>query len=246
MIKVSIHFGLFFLILLIGSCSKENTSDCVKSTGDVVKEDRLFNSFNNLIVQDNINIILVQDLPGKVLIEAGENLLSKITVTPLGNALLIKNENKCNWVRRYDVPINVYVGVNQVKLIDLFGYGSISNGETIETDTLRINILNYGSADISIKSTYVGFLVDNKGSFTLKGTVNRLAGTSYSNAFVDIKGTNVKWVYMNSKSLLDTQVYCDSLIQATIRGDGNIVCFGNPPLIDYRNEGGEGILEFFP
>ena len=241
--KITVLFCLG-IIFLYNSCSKEKTFDCLKSTGKITKQDRYFDNFSIIVVEDNINVILLQSTPGKITIEAGENLLYKIKCDQDGNTITIRNKNTCNWVRSYDKPMNVYVGVNQVKEIIQKGYGTIKEGEYIKTDTLGISNLTYGSTDLSIDANFIGFVADQYSTFKLRGKSNSMAGSSALNAQVDTEGMKTRWVVFSSNSILDAKIYCDSLIQAEIQGSGNILCNGHPGLVEYKHPSGSGNLLF--
>jgi hypothetical protein len=230
------------IAVLAVACSKEKTFDCIKSTGDITKETRYFENFSYLEVEDNINVILVQSLPGQVIIEAGENLLPKIKCEQEGTLLRVKNKNTCNWVRSYDKPMNIYVGVDQIKAISQEGYGSIREGETLKTDTLRISNLTFGETDLTIEAKFIGFFVDDYATFKIRGNANSMAGSAAKNASVNTEEMEVRWIVFSNASLLDAKVYSDSLIQAEIYGNGNIICKGNPPLVEYHHFSGEGSL----
>ena len=235
---------LFFVVFIFNSCSKEKTFDCVKSTGSIKKEDRYFNNFSEIYVDDNIDVILVQNLTGKIIVEAGDHLLPKIKTEQEGNKIKITNRNTCNWVRSYKKPLNVYVGVDQVKNIILAGYGSIKNGEAIKTDTLGINSFAYGEIDLTIESNFIGFIADDHTTIRLKGKANSVAGSCFKNALTDAKELRTKWFILSSYSLIDANIYTDSLVQAEVGGKGNINCYGHPPLIEFKHPSGNGTLLF--
>lgn len=232
------------IIFLFNSCSKEKTFDCVKSTGDIVKEDRYFEGFSVLYVEDNINVVLLDDVPGKIIVEAGANLLPKIKCVQDGTKITISNKNTCNWVRSYHKQMTVYVGVAQVKEINQTGYGKITNGEYLKTDTLRVYSLTYGDTDLSIDADFVGFIADDHSSFCLRGNSKKIAGSSAVNAYVDTKEMKTKWVTFTSNSMLDANLYCDSILQAEIDGNGNVFCNGHPGIVEYKRYSGNGTLQF--
>ncbi len=233
-----------FSFYTFNSCTKEKTFDCVKSTGDIKKEDRYFDDFSIIEVEDNINVILVQDLTGKIIVEAGENLLPKIKCNQDGNKIRIQNKNTCNWVRSYKHAMNVYIGINQAKKIIQKGYGKISNGEYIKTDTLRLNCVSYGEVDLTIDSKFIGFLADDHTTLRLSGKSNSIAGSCFNNSSTNTEKMYVKWFVMSNQSLLDANIYCDSLLQAKIGGSGNINCAGHPPIVEYEQLSGSGKLQF--
>lgn len=237
---------LLYLLLIAFSfaCSKEKTFDCVKSTGDIEKENRYFENFSSLYVEDNIDVILVQSMPGRVVVEAGDNLLPKIKCVQEGNLLKIKNDNTCNWVRSYKKPINIYVGVDQVKEISQKGYGTIKEGEALKTDTLRIYNLTFGETDLTIEAAFIGFIADDHATFKLRGKAHVMAGSSFKNSLVNTEGMDVPWFYFISNSLTDSRIYCDSLAQVDINGEGKVYCKGKPSIVQYNHFGGKGELLF--
>jgi hypothetical protein len=244
--KIKVYFILlcFLSAGLFNSCSKEKTFDCIKSTGDIKKEDRYFDNFSKIYVDDNINVILVQSLPGKIIVEAGENLLPKIKSEQDGSSVRIQNKNTCNWVRSYKKAMNIYVGADQVKNIILEGYGTISNGETIKTDTLGITSLTFGEIDLTIESNFIGFIADDHTTLRIRGKSNSVAGSCFKNSLTEAKDLHTNWFILSNYSLIDASIYSDSLVQAEVGGTGNINCYGHPPLVEYKHPSGSGSLLF--
>ncbi len=228
--------------LLYNSCSKDKTFDCLKSTGKVKKEERYFSGVRSIRLEDNVNLFLMQSMDGKIVVEAGENLLPKIVSEQQGETISIRNENKCNWVRSYDVPVNVYVGVDRIKKIAQSGYGTIRNGETIQTDTLRINSETAGVIELSIDAVYFGFVADDKSSYKVSGAINEVAGAAFKNASVNTENATVSQYGISNYSILDVRIYCEGSLHMDIAGEGNIICKGNPQSIEYRSVKGTGKL----
>ena len=241
---IQIYLFCIGILFLFNFCSKEKEFDCLKSTGKIVKEDRYFENFSILYIEGNINVILVQSLPGRVTIEAGDNLLPKIKTEQDGNQISISNKNTCNWMRSYSKPMNVYVGVNQIKKIIQKGYGKICEGEYIKTDTLKIDNLTYGDTDLSIDANFIGFLAEDHSTFRLRGNSNSIAGSSAVNALVDTRQMKTRWCVFTNGSILDAQIYCDSLVQGETQSEGNILCSGHPILVEYKPASGSGTLLF--
>ncbi len=243
--KTNRFFTVLFALsslLLFNQCSKEKTFDCVKSTGTIKKENRYFENFSSLYVEDNINVILMQNMPGQIVIEAGENLLPKIKCEQENDRLTVRNNNTCNWVRSYDKPINVYVGVDQVKEITQKGYGSIKEGEYLKTDTLGFTSIAFGEINVRVEANFIGFFVDHNTTLVLKGKAGKLAGIANNNSLVNTEEMQVQWAYYINGSVLDAKIYSDSLVQAVIEGDGNIICKGKPVFVSYIHKSGKGVL----
>src|SRR3954464_7455314 len=86
------------LVFVISSCKKENMCDCLKSTGDIITQEREAGDFTDLSVYDNVNVILTQDSINSITIEAGKHLMSGIKTKVESGRLTIENTNTCNWV----------------------------------------------------------------------------------------------------------------------------------------------------
>src|SRR3972149_5567093 len=99
--KGLLNFWLVIGMFPLASACKKDKPDCFKSTGDLVREQREVGDFSSMEVYNNVNVVISQDTLNQVIIEAGENLLEEITTEINGATLVIRNNNKCNWVRSY-------------------------------------------------------------------------------------------------------------------------------------------------
>jgi len=124
---------LFIPILLLG-CQKENMGDCFKSTGKVTRETRFFEHFTSLEVEDNVNVFITFGDYNEAIVEAGSNLMPLIRTEVNLGKLIIRNDNKCNWVRSLDVPINVYLQCVDIESITSRGFGLVETIDLINRD----------------------------------------------------------------------------------------------------------------
>jgi hypothetical protein len=99
--KKIIKYSIMTISLFSLSCNKENRCDCFKSTGDITSESRNISDFKKIILEDNINLYITPDTIYSLTIEAGAHLLKSIKTEVTDSCLILKNENKCNWVRNY-------------------------------------------------------------------------------------------------------------------------------------------------
>jgi hypothetical protein len=96
---------LFFL-----SCEKNALFDCFHGTGEIIVDKRNITGFCIFLkVEGNANIYLVNSITPEISVEAGEFLQDKIITEMSNDSLYIRNENRCNWVRDYSKPVNIYV-----------------------------------------------------------------------------------------------------------------------------------------
>ena len=95
------------LLLILTGCQQDE-GVCIKSTGKVITREQLTLPFHYIEVYDNINLILTQDTSlSSIKVEAGENLIDGISTEIDNGRLILRNQNNCNWLRSFDVPVNV-------------------------------------------------------------------------------------------------------------------------------------------
>ncbi len=107
--RKNLKYLFFTFSLLFISCDKEEAWDCIKSTGEITTETRILENFNKIVLYDNINLWMIQDSTAYIEITAGKNLIPKISIEIENGILIIKNENKYNWLRSYKYSIDVYL-----------------------------------------------------------------------------------------------------------------------------------------
>ena len=145
------------------------SSDVCSSDLEIVFEDRGVQSFTQIETHNNVNVIITQDTFSSVTIEAGKNLIGKVTTVVQGDSLVIRNENKCNWIRSYKYDINAYVTVKNLRRIDHHGFGKISSSSTVSATTLYISNHNNGDVELDLNVGYLYTAVHKSGDVILKG-----------------------------------------------------------------------------
>lgn len=215
---------LAFVSLLLSSCGKE----IFFSNGDTKDEiRRLEGGFSVIEMYDNVNVHLKHRAdtmaPGltHIYLRTGENILPNITTEIHEDTLTIHNENILNWLRPYDITIDMTVYYDSIREI-IF----LSNGD-LRTDTLRgymmldldtlphlyINVEG-GAGDIQLlthcrrlHTTY------NFGTATLTLTGDaRIAYTSASyncHGPIDATGleTNIHYIYSYGTNTIKAKAY---------------------------------------
>ena len=100
---------LFALILCTYlSCDTQNAVDCFQTTGDIINRDIEVPDFNRILVLENIELILRQGNTTSVEIESGQNLIDEVTVQVIGDQLIVRDTNDCNFVRDFN-QTKIYV-----------------------------------------------------------------------------------------------------------------------------------------
>lgn len=236
-----ILFSSFFIFIALAACKKGNICDCLKSTGKVVLEERTVGDFTNIWLEDNINLIIKPDTVSKITIEAGKNLLKLIHSENRNNYLYLTNDNRCNWLRSYDVPINAYVSVKKLDSINYWGCGNISCTDTIKNDIFQIDVHDgSGNVDLTIK-TLESRLKIHTGPPTLNIKGISKINILYQGGMGVINASNLstEFTYLKSFGTNDCFIQVSKELEAKINYIGNVYYKGNPYSIktEYTDKG---------
>lgn len=74
------------------------------------------NSFNKILVNRDIELIVKEGVDFEVIIETGENLLNDVLAAVIDNQLQLTDYNSCNYVREYGIT-KVFVTAPNIREI---------------------------------------------------------------------------------------------------------------------------------
>ncbi len=230
--KIKTFSSLFFIIVLFSTCAEENMCDCVKTTGSIIFESRAVSEFDKIIASNNLNVFITQDSIFEVKIEAGENIVPLIKTEVIDGILYLKNKNRCNWVRSYDQPFNVYIKMPYLKSVIANGSGNIKSTNTFTTDTMNVEIKSSGNVDLTVENALVISHIFDSGDLTLHGKTQEhscyIGGTSF--LYAENLQTNYTWIYTYATG--NCSVRASDLLICLIKDVGDVYCYGNPTTVE--------------
>ncbi len=243
--KVIKYFCLSFIIIF-SSCKKGTLCDCFKSTGSIIKENRNISSdFTDIHISEKINLILTQSSGVSLTVETGSNLSPSIITTVEDGVLNIRDENKCNWVRKLDNFTNVYLSLPDIRHIRYSAYGNISTTNTFNIDTLTIDAWDgSGIIDLSInaKSTFFHF---HTGPASLNVSGYSELCYIYSNAqgMIHCENMTTENTFVHSSGTGDTYIRVNKDLGYNILDVGSIYYYGDPVSVKGINTGKGQIIK---
>lgn len=157
MMKKLLAFGVLISLVLITGCYY---GPCMSGSGKVITDVRDLVGFSEVISGGDFEVFVTQADDFSVEVVAYENLLPIIETYISGNSLII--QTKDNSCYKSGPPIEVYVSLPELKLLELNGSGKliagISEGETLECG-------NNGSGYLAVDTVYMEYLyLSNSGS----------------------------------------------------------------------------------
>ena len=226
------------IILLIYSCNKSNERPCWKSNGNKITITTPFTeTFKNIELNDDVNLILINDSLNFFDIEGPENLVEHINIHSSDEKITISNSNLCDFLRS-PKTINVYCHYTALKNIELLGYGTLSNQDLIQHN---INIHTFESlSNISLElqndSTILTLLkgaVDVK----LKGTSNYLYGYASGYGPFNADSLTCFKAHGHSRGLGNFYLNATNSLVIELRSQGNFYYKGNPNSLNFIQTG---------
>jgi len=231
----------------LSSCKKGGVTDCINTTGRITNENRNVETFNSIILRDNVNLILTKSDSNSIIVEAGANIIGNISTKVSSDGVLeLRNDNSCNWIRSFDVPVNVYLNYTDIDSIEYHSIGNITCTNTVLTDTLWISAYEGAGLidlELDVKTLYCSLHYG-----TLDIVLRGKSGLSYvysaSFGLINMLDIESNFLYINNKSSNDVYVRVATYLGATIENIGDIYYAGNPETVTLEQIG-SGVLRHY-
>jgi hypothetical protein len=230
----------------ISSCNKDHSLDFTKSWGDEMTETRdVTGNFTRIRLENDIDLSITQGDSYSITVTGGENILSGIITEISDSSLIIRNENRYNWVRSYDNKLIVYVTLPHLFQLNYESTGTVTCTDTICEDSLFIDS-HGGSGYINmLVNTGLAHMSIHRGSADIKAVGYCGSNFIYSASYgvfhcEDLETINT---YMLSKGTGNCYIRVLETFEYLLEGKGNIYYWGRP--VDVRGTD-TGIGELVP
>ena len=238
---------LIVYIAFLSSCKKAENRNCLKATGKESQIEIKLNSFNKLDVYEHVEYVLIQDSLDKVVIKGGKNLLNKINILVDDFTLIIKNENKCAFLRTYKNVVQVEIHFTDLNTLNYFGTESLISLNLLKLSLLDLTMKNgSGTIKLNLDIDHLRANVSSGyGNFILNGSAKYANIQVGSNGFCDAYGLSVTdsiSVVSNTPSPL--KINADHVyLRAEIKNGGDIYYIGAPSTILFNQYGNGKLID---
>ena len=93
----------YILSLLVFACNSEDANDCFQTSGDIIQVEIDVNSFDQILVNRDIELVIKEAPDFKVTVETGENLINDVEIEVIGDRLVLTDNNTCNYIRDFGI-----------------------------------------------------------------------------------------------------------------------------------------------
>lgn len=231
---------IYILILtFIVACNSEDALDCFQTEGNIVQQEVVVSSFEKIVVNRDIELIIKEGQEYTVTIETGENLLNDVLATVVDNELQLSDYNSCNYVRDYGITKVYVTAPNITEIRNSSQYEVSSNGvltysnlTLISEDFNAPGSFTVGDFRLQINNDKLRVVSNNISSFYITGTVNSLFVGFYAGAGrfegENLIAQNVDVFHRGSNDMV---VNPQISLTGELRGTGNLISVNQPPTV---------------
>lgn len=229
----------YFISLLVLTCNNDNAFDCLQTNGNITVQDYTIDSFNQIIVNENIELVVIDGEDYSLKIETGINLISDISFTLSQGILTLNDNNSCNLLRAY-APTRITVTTPTLKkiisntqyVISSQGILSYPNLELV-SDNFSEGLISVGDFNLEVESQTLNIISNNLSQFFISGSTENLfigfysGTTSFFGANLIAQEVNV--FHRSSHNIIIHPVHS---LSGELLGTGDLISMNTPDIID--------------
>ena len=197
---------LLFIAILFTSISFGQKREKVKGSKIVTIEKKEIGNFENLEIEDNLEIFLVKGDKCALEIEADDNLHSEISINSNGNTLRLTTSKDVSGFKKFSVKITY---TNDLKLLIAKHECNITAVTDIELDNFTIKCFDYSKlfANVKVKSFTLMQNEKSKAELNLKSenTTIELSKNAHLKALVAATQLKID-LYQKANAVLEGDV----------------------------------------
>ena len=232
------------ILFLILACDIEKAGDCFQKSGSSIQQEVVVSSFDKILVNRDIELIIEEGSEQKVVIKTGKDLINNVSAIVLDGNLTLTNNNTCNYVRDYSAT-KVYVTSPNINEIRSSTQYTISSKGVLTYPDLTVLSEDFGAPE--------SFTV---GDFNLQIDNNtfRLVFNNISNCFISGKTDNLNITFAAgtsrfegrhliaqnisiwNRSSNDMIVNPEESITGKISGPGDVISVNRPPVVKVEEQ----------
>lgn len=225
---------IFYLMICLSS------SGCsLNGSGTVITESRNVETFTGIELKCSANVYLKQGNEQSVKIEAEGNLIQFISTTISDKKLIIKDDKNLPYTR----PVNVYITVKEICLLDLSGSGNIVMRNVFNCSSMNFRISGSGDIRAMVMTNNLTATNNGSGSMSINGSSKIIDVRVNGSGNIDADGLKA----MNGKVSLtgsgNTKIDVEQDLNASITGSGNLYITAEPESMNANVTGSGKVLK---
>lgn len=222
---------------MLGGCSTVS-NDCIEGSGKIISAKLTVGDFSGIKATGSMRVYVTQGDAASLRIEADDNIINHLEPR-IANGDLTFNNEMCYSATR---PVTVYVTMKNIERLSMNGSGAIIGQTPLTSPNLAVDITGSGKVEIQTTSDDVTVNIVGSGAASVSGTATNVATRIEGSG--EVRGFGLRAI--NTTAVIegsgDVETTTMNILDATIRGSGDIVYKGNPETVK-QNITGSGSLK---
>ncbi len=141
---------IYILAFVFFACDSEDANDCFQTSGAIIQETIAVSSFERILVNRGVELIIKEAPEYSVIVETGKNLINDVKVEIIENQLVLTDNNTCNYVRDYGIT-KVYVEAPNLTELRTSSQYDISSDGVLNYQSLTLLSENFnGGSEFTV------------------------------------------------------------------------------------------------
>jgi hypothetical protein len=229
--------AILLLFLTTTSCFVDGLTG-IKGNGEVVSEDRTINSnFNEIKVQQGIQVFLTQGNSTELKVEADENIIDLLITEVKDNELKIYFEKNVNKAKSR----NVYLTANEISKIRTSSGAMIKTENTLETNTLELDSSSGSSIKVTVNANEISSSSSSGANINVYGKAKLFSASASSGSSIDADKLETINTTAKVSSGANIDVNVSGKLVAKASSGGSIDYEGNPTEVNKDTSSGGSV-----
>lgn len=228
-----------FIATAILSCDSEDAPGCFQTAGNLVQEELFLDSFERILINERVELIIKQGPEQKIVVESGANLMPDIDIHVSDNQLIATDNNNCNFFRDYGIT-KLYVTAPNITEIRNSSEQTVSSEGILNyrvlkllTEDFQTGFINVGDFILTVDTEQLNLISNGISNFYVTGNTKSL-NINFAAGDSRFEGENLRAdnVTILHKSTNDILVFPIDKIEGDIYSLGDVIAFNTPEIID--------------
>jgi hypothetical protein len=229
--------SIFFLGSIV--CCYGCNLKCTDGTGSVQTDKRDLKVFTQIDLELSADVIVKKSDVSYAVVEAQENLLSKIQTDVHGSALKISSDGCISTSEK----IKVTVYTKEIEGLEVEGSGNMSVPDTFVVSNLKIEMGGSGSLIGKFIAEKVESEIKGSGNVSLAGSANKQEAEVSGSGLLNAKSLPCNEATISVNGSGNASIYAIKSLEATVNGSGVIRYRGKPSVNSHVNGSGKVVDE---
>ena len=229
--------AMLLLLISTTSCFVDGFTG-IKGNRNVVSEDRtISDNFDEIKVQQGIQLFITQDNTTKIKIEADENIIDLLITEVKDNELKIYFEKNVNKAKSR----NVYLTANEISKIRTSSGAMIKTENTLETNTLELDSSSGSSIKVTVNASEIISSSSSGSNIHVYGKTKSFSASASSGSSIDADKLETINTTAKVSSGANIDVNVSGKLVAKASSGGSIDYEGNPTEVNKDTSSGGSV-----